>query len=84
MPLRPWRQERPARTTQAQRRQRPKITDDVLDGWIVQDVRDGQALIESRKGGVFVVGPAPSFQALAALKRSSGRMANGSSSLRAG
>jgi hypothetical protein len=53
----------------------PKITDDVLDGWIVQDVRDGQALVESRKGGVFVVGPGaflPSLGRVEAIKREDG------------
>ncbi len=34
----------------------PNLTDRILDGWIVQDVRNGRALVESRYGGVFVVG----------------------------
>jgi hypothetical protein len=36
-------------------RTEPKITDRLLEGWIVQDVRRGRALVESREGGMFVV-----------------------------
>jgi hypothetical protein len=57
-------------------------SDKVIDGWTVQDVQHGRAVVESRDGGVIVVAPALLFQTLAASKRSSGRMANGSSSLR--
>lgn len=34
----------------------PKQTDRILEGWVVQDVQNGRALIESRYGGVFDVG----------------------------
>ena len=34
----------------------PNLTARILDGWIVQDVRNGRAMVESRYGGVFVVG----------------------------
>jgi hypothetical protein len=34
----------------------PKLTDRVLQDWIVHDVRNGRALVESRYGGLFAVG----------------------------
>ena len=34
----------------------PKTTDRILQDWIVQDVRNGRALVESRFGGIFDVG----------------------------
>jgi hypothetical protein len=34
----------------------PKLTDRILQDWIVQDVQNGRALVESRYGGVFDVG----------------------------
>jgi hypothetical protein len=33
----------------------PKLSDRVLQDWIVHDVRNGQALVESRYGGLFAV-----------------------------
>jgi hypothetical protein len=33
-----------------------KLTDRVLQDWIVHDVRNGRALVESRYGGLFAVG----------------------------
>jgi hypothetical protein len=42
----------------------PKTSDKALDGWIVQDVHHGRALVESRNGGVFVVGPGASLPGL--------------------
>ena len=65
-------------------RTKPKITDRLLEGWIVQDVRRGRALVASRDGGMFVVTTGASLPASAASRRSSGRTANGSSSPRAG
>jgi hypothetical protein len=34
----------------------PKLNDRVLQDWIVHDVRNGRALVESRYGGLFAVG----------------------------
>jgi hypothetical protein len=34
----------------------PKLTDRILQDWVVQDVQNGRALVESRYGGVFDVG----------------------------
>jgi hypothetical protein len=34
----------------------PKLTDRILQDWVVQDVQNGRALVESRYGGVFEVG----------------------------
>jgi hypothetical protein len=34
----------------------PKITDRILADWIVQDVQNGRALVQSRYGGIFDVG----------------------------
>ncbi len=45
-------------------RTEPKITDRILEGWVVQDVRRGHALVESRYGGVFVVAPGSSLPGL--------------------
>jgi len=33
-----------------------KLTDRILENWIVQDVQNGRALVESRSGGIFDVG----------------------------
>jgi hypothetical protein len=53
----------------------PKIDDRVLDGWIVQNVRHGRALLESRNGGVFIVRAGTSIPGLGrveAIKRQDG------------
>ena len=53
----------------------PKINDRVLDGWIVQNVRHGRALLESRNGGVFIVRAGTSIPGLGrveAIKRQDG------------
>jgi hypothetical protein len=34
----------------------PKLTDRILQDWVVQDVQDGRALVQSRDGGMFDVG----------------------------
>jgi hypothetical protein len=34
----------------------PKLNDRILEDWVVQDVQNGRALVESRYGGVFDVG----------------------------
>jgi len=34
----------------------PKLTDRILQDWVVQDVRSGRALVENRFGGMFDVG----------------------------
>ena len=34
----------------------PKITDRIVQDWLVQDVRGDRALVESRSGGLFDVG----------------------------
>jgi hypothetical protein len=53
-----------------------KISDRVLSDWIVQDVRDGRAVVESRYGGVFVVGAGsvlPKLGPVQEVKRQEGR-----------
>jgi hypothetical protein len=53
-----------------------KITDRLLEGWVVQDVRRGHALVESRYGGVFVVaagGVLPGLGRVEAIKRQDGQ-----------
>ncbi len=57
-------------------RTEPKITDRLLEGWIVQDVRHGRALVESRDGGMFVVatgGSLPGLGRVEAIKRQDGQ-----------
>jgi hypothetical protein len=57
-------------------RTEPKIIDRALEGWIVQDVRRGHALVESRYGGMFVVAPGGSLPGLGrveAVKRQDGQ-----------
>ena len=57
-------------------RTEPKITDRILEGWVVQDVRRGHALVESRYGGVFVVaagGSLPGLGRVEAIKRQDGQ-----------
>jgi len=34
----------------------PKLSDRILQDWVVQDVQNGRALVESRNGGIFDVG----------------------------
>jgi len=53
----------------------PTLIDRILDGWIVQDVRNGRAVVESRYGGVFVVGSGsflPGLGRVEAVKRQDG------------
>jgi hypothetical protein len=55
--------------------QEPKPTDRILNGWIVQGVHNGRALVESRYGGVFVVGSGsflPGLGRVQAVKRQDG------------
>lgn len=57
-------------------RTEPKIADRLLEGWIVQDVRRGRALVESREGGMFVVTTGASLPGLGrveAIKRQDGQ-----------
>ena len=57
-------------------RTEPKITDRLLEGWIVQDVRRGRALVASREGGMFVVTTGASLPGLGrveAIKRQDGQ-----------
>jgi hypothetical protein len=54
----------------------PKITDRILEGWIVQEVRHGRALVESRYGGAFLVTAGSSLPGLGrveAIKRQDGQ-----------
>jgi len=54
----------------------PKIVDRILQDWIVQDVRNGRALVESRYGGVFDVGAGsmlPGVGHVDAIKRQDGQ-----------
>jgi hypothetical protein len=57
-------------------RAEPKIVDRIVEGWIVQDVRRGRALVESHYGGMFVVGTGGSLPGLGrveAIKRQDGQ-----------
>jgi hypothetical protein len=57
-------------------RTEPKIIERLVEGWIVQDVRHGRALVESHYGGVFVVGTGGSLPGLGrveAIKRQDGQ-----------
>jgi hypothetical protein len=57
-------------------RTEPKIIDRALEGWIVQDVGRGHALVESRYGGVFVAAPGgllPGLGRVEAVKRQDGQ-----------
>ena len=49
-------------------RTEPKITDRLLEGWIVQDVRRGRALVASRDGGMFVVTTGASLPGLGRVR----------------
>ncbi|HEY2531637.1 MAG TPA: hypothetical protein VGJ20_27525 [Xanthobacteraceae bacterium] len=54
----------------------PKAADRILDDWVVQDVRDGRALIASRDGGIFEVGSGsllPGLGRVDAIKRQDGQ-----------
>ena len=54
----------------------PKLTDRILQDWVVQDVQDGRALVESRYGGVFDVGAGsilPGVGRVDAIKRQDGQ-----------
>ena len=53
-----------------------KITDRILEGWVVQDVQAGRALIENRNGGLFDVGAGsvlPGVGRVDAIKRQDGQ-----------
>jgi hypothetical protein len=52
----------------------PKLP--ILDGWIVQDVQNGRALVATRNGGVFEVGPGsflPGIGRVETVKREDGK-----------
>jgi hypothetical protein len=54
----------------------PKLTDRILQDWIVQDVRGGRALVESRNGGMFDVGEGstlPGVGRVDSIKRQDGQ-----------
>jgi hypothetical protein len=54
----------------------PKITDRILQDWVVQDVQNGRALVESRFGGVFDVGAGsilPGVGRIDSIKRQDGQ-----------
>jgi hypothetical protein len=54
----------------------PKITDRILQDWVVQDVHGDRALVESRYGGVFDVGAGSTLPGLGrvdAVKRQDGQ-----------
>jgi hypothetical protein len=54
----------------------PKIVDRILQDWVVQDVRNGRALVENRYGGIFDVGTGsilPGVGHVDAVKRQDGQ-----------
>jgi hypothetical protein len=54
----------------------PKITDRILEDWVVQQVQGGRALIENRNGGIFEVGAGsvlPGLGKVEAVKRQDGQ-----------
>ena len=56
--------------------EQPKITDRILQDWVVQGVQNGRALIESRYGGVFDVGAGsilPGVGRIDSIKRQDGQ-----------
>lgn len=62
--------------TSAPAAEQPKLTDRILQDWIVQDVQNGRALVESRNGGVFDVGTGsvlPGVGRVDAVKRQDGQ-----------
>jgi hypothetical protein len=53
----------------------PNLANQVLGGWVVQDVRNGRAMVENRFGGLFVVGSGsilPGLGRVEAVKRQDG------------
>jgi hypothetical protein len=53
-----------------------KLTDRILQDWIVQDVQNGRALVESRNGGIFDVGAGsvlPGIGKVETVKRQDGQ-----------
>ena len=53
----------------------PKLTDRILPNWVVHDVQNGHALVESRYGGVFVAVPGgnlPRLGRVEAVRRQDG------------
>lgn len=53
-----------------------KLTDRILENWIVQDVQNGRALVESRSGGIFDVGAGsvlPGVGRVETIKRQDGQ-----------
>jgi hypothetical protein len=56
--------------------EQPKITDRILQDWVVQGVENGRALVESRSGGVFDVGAGsvlPGVGRVDSIKRQDGQ-----------
>jgi hypothetical protein len=56
--------------------EQPKITDRILQDWVVQGVQNGRALVESRFGGVFDVGAGsvlPGVGRVDSIKRQDGQ-----------
>jgi hypothetical protein len=56
--------------------EQPKITDRILQDWVVQGVQNGRALVESRYGGVFDVGAGsvlPGVGRIDSIKRQDGQ-----------
>jgi hypothetical protein len=54
----------------------PKLTDRILQDWVVQDVQNGRALVESRYGGIFDVGAGstlPGIGRVDTIKRQDGQ-----------
>jgi hypothetical protein len=54
----------------------PKITDRILQDWVVQEVQGGRALVENRYGGVFDIGAGstlPGVGRVAEIKRQDGQ-----------
>jgi hypothetical protein len=63
-------------TSTAPTPEQPKITDRILQDWVVQDVQNGRALVESRFGGVFDVGTGsilPGVGRIDSIKRQDGQ-----------
>ena len=63
-------------TSTAPAPEQPKITDRILQDWVVQGVQNGRALIESRYGGVFDVGAGsvlPGVGRVDSIKRQDGQ-----------
>jgi hypothetical protein len=56
--------------------EQPKITDRILQDWVVQGVQNGRALVESRNGGMFDVGAGsilPGVGRVDSIKRQDGQ-----------